>query len=161
MDLDLLVAGRTAPNHSWKNPVERFMSIINLGLQCVGIMRREGGAQFEQAIKNVNNVNAICEAVGDRYIDEVTSSVAPTVQLLNSITTRLELKGKPLSLFERADPNEMEAFWEILQQVDSSLERSDTSKSVLCSKPKLKEFFEHCCQTCHYSFCVKKCGSSD
>jgi len=38
LNLDLLVVGRTAPNHSWRNPVERLMSVINLGLQCVGMM---------------------------------------------------------------------------------------------------------------------------
>lgn len=38
LNLDLLVVGRTAPNHSWRNPVERIMSVINLGLQCVGMM---------------------------------------------------------------------------------------------------------------------------
>ena len=31
LNLDFLIACRTAPNHSWKNPVERLMSIINLG----------------------------------------------------------------------------------------------------------------------------------
>lgn len=36
LDLDVLIAARTAPNYSWANPVERIMSIINLGLQCVG-----------------------------------------------------------------------------------------------------------------------------
>ena len=29
-DLDMLCAVRTPPHHSWKNPVERIMSIINL-----------------------------------------------------------------------------------------------------------------------------------
>ena len=33
LDLDYLCAGRTAPYHSWKNPIECIMSIINLGLQ--------------------------------------------------------------------------------------------------------------------------------
>ena len=33
LDLDYLCAGRTAPYHSWRNPVERVMSILNLGLQ--------------------------------------------------------------------------------------------------------------------------------
>ena len=32
LNLDLLVVGRTAPHHSWRNPVERIMSVINLGL---------------------------------------------------------------------------------------------------------------------------------
>ena len=40
-DLDFLCACRTAPYHSWRNPAERVMSIVNLGLQCVGLMRKE------------------------------------------------------------------------------------------------------------------------
>ena len=32
LDLDFLCAARTAPLHSWRNPVERIMSILNLGL---------------------------------------------------------------------------------------------------------------------------------
>ena len=33
LDLDFLCACRTAPYHSWRNPVERLMSVVNLGLQ--------------------------------------------------------------------------------------------------------------------------------
>ena len=47
LDLDLLCAARTAPSHSWRNPVERVMSTLNLGLQCVGLMRKTGDAKFE------------------------------------------------------------------------------------------------------------------
>ena len=39
LDLDFLVAARTAPGHSWINPVERVMSILNLALQNVAIAR--------------------------------------------------------------------------------------------------------------------------
>ena len=38
LDLDLLCACRTAPFHSWRNPVERTMSILNLGFQSIGLM---------------------------------------------------------------------------------------------------------------------------
>ena len=31
-DLDYLCAVRTPPHHSWKNPVERIMSILNIAL---------------------------------------------------------------------------------------------------------------------------------
>ena len=41
--LDYLCAGRTAPYHSWRNPVERVMAILNLGLQCVGLARARNG----------------------------------------------------------------------------------------------------------------------
>ena len=59
LNLDILVAGRTAPHNSWRNPVERMMSIVNLGLQCVGIMRTKGSDEFEQAIKNANNLHQL------------------------------------------------------------------------------------------------------
>ena len=51
LDLDYLCAGRTAPYHSWRNPVERIMSILNLGLQCVGLARAEMPAEFEKEVK--------------------------------------------------------------------------------------------------------------
>ena len=38
LDLDYFVAVRTSPQHSWKNPIKRIMSILNLGLQSVGLM---------------------------------------------------------------------------------------------------------------------------
>ena len=50
LNLDRLVALRTAPGNSWANPVERIMSIINLGLQGVGVMRTAGSEQFEKSI---------------------------------------------------------------------------------------------------------------
>ena len=59
LNLDLLIARRTAPCHSWKNPVERIMSIVNLGLQCVGIMRKEGNTDFERSIKHANNLEQV------------------------------------------------------------------------------------------------------
>lgn len=54
MDLDVLIAARTAPNHSWANPVERIMSIVNLGLQCVGMMRQKSSEDYEATISMYN-----------------------------------------------------------------------------------------------------------
>lgn len=53
LDLDLLIAVRTPSGHSWKNPVERIMSILNLSLQCVGIMCNEMSEELEKIMKNV------------------------------------------------------------------------------------------------------------
>jgi hypothetical protein len=52
-DYDMLIAVCTAPHHSWVNPAERIMSILNLGLQNVAIMRNtmsdESEALFDKA----------------------------------------------------------------------------------------------------------------
>ena len=55
LDLDFLCACRTAPCHSWRNLVERIMSIVNLGIQCVGLMRKEIGEVSESLISKCNN----------------------------------------------------------------------------------------------------------
>ena len=50
-DLDMLVLARTPPGSSWKNPAERVMAVLNLGLQSVGVMRTEGSTAFESRMK--------------------------------------------------------------------------------------------------------------
>ena len=50
LDLDILIAAQTAPNHSWANPVKRIMSVINLGLQCVGMMRSWQSDEYEEKV---------------------------------------------------------------------------------------------------------------
>lgn len=54
LDLDFLSGVRTPPQHSWKNPVERIMSVINLALQGVGVMREE--VPHENELKRCNSL---------------------------------------------------------------------------------------------------------
>ena len=56
LDLDYLCAARTAPFHSWRNPVKRIMSVINLGLQCVGLARKEMSDDDEQLLDKAGNI---------------------------------------------------------------------------------------------------------
>ena len=160
LDLDFLVACRTAPNHSWKNPVERMMSIINLGFQCVGVMRSKGSDEFEATIQNCNSLKEL-RKVCDLSQGDVRKSLQPTIDVLKSILCRLDLKGEAFETYEAADDSEIESFWEILQQVDSTLTASDTTKKAIKNKTALLHFYNHCCRASHYSFQVKKCGQSD
>ena len=61
-DVDFLVASRTAPKHSWRNPVERLMSIIHLGFQSVGLMRTKRSDEFESKIHNRNSLEELRNA---------------------------------------------------------------------------------------------------
>lgn len=40
----------------------------------------------------------------------------------------------------------MDAFWEIINQVDQSLSREDTTKKAVKDKKDLQAFLNHCCQ---------------
>ena len=46
-DLDLLVAAGPAPMNSYRIPAERSMSLLNIVLQGVGMMRQEMSAEME------------------------------------------------------------------------------------------------------------------
>ena len=68
LDLDFLCAARTAPCHSWRNPAEHIMSIVNLGLQCVGLMQGQMSEEDEAAISNCSNISQLCQA-GEKKSD--------------------------------------------------------------------------------------------
>ena len=56
LNLDMLILARCAPGHSWINPCERVMSILNLGLQNVALARSESDTQTEDLIKKCNSM---------------------------------------------------------------------------------------------------------
>lgn len=47
LELDVLIAARTAPGHSWANPAERIMSLLNLAYQNVALYREEMNSSLE------------------------------------------------------------------------------------------------------------------
>ena len=98
LDLDFLCACRTAPAQSWKNPVERVMSILNLGLQSVGLMRKECTPSAEAVLKNCNSLQQIRSAVAGvpSLAGEIADSVEPVKLLITDLFQRLGLKGKKL-----------------------------------------------------------------
>ena len=51
-DFDMLIAMRTAPYNSWANPAERIISIYNLGLQNVALVRNEFSSEYEEILNN-------------------------------------------------------------------------------------------------------------
>jgi len=64
-NLDMLVAARTAPQNSYQNPVERIMSILNLGLQSIGFMLQKMPEEYKKLIKNLNSMREIMNAAAN------------------------------------------------------------------------------------------------
>ncbi len=60
------------------------MSILNLGIQCVGLMRAKGSDNFEASISNCNNLQQLRQATRTGE-EEVSKSLKPAVDLLHSI----------------------------------------------------------------------------
>ena len=59
LNLDMLVAARTAPGHSFVNPVERIMSLFNIALYSVALERSKMSEQFESVLRRCNSMSEI------------------------------------------------------------------------------------------------------
>ena len=163
LDLDFLCAARTAPSHSWCNPVEHIISTLNLGLQSVGLMCEKMDDDFEGEAMKCNSLASLCDAA-KRFPDfksTALDSVAHVKSLLVMLLERLELKGKKFSAFSAASEADVDSMWDEDFAIDSSLEKDESlTKKNLSLKYNLVAFLNHCCICHHYSFQIKKCRSS-
>ena len=159
-DLDMVVAVRTPPYHSWRNPVERIMSILNLALQSVGLMRVNMDHQFEEKMSKCSSMEDVRRQaeVSPGFKDAFVDSIEPVKVLLQSLFGRLELKGERFLCFNSADSVSMDTLWNELLLIDSTLTQGLTKKACVSKHPKLEHFLRTHCQVRHYSFVVKKCG---
>jgi len=160
-NLDFLCAARTTPAHSWRNPVERVMSTLNLGLQCVGLMRKEMEPKYKDEAAKCNSL-ATLQNTAERvegFDTAIVDSISPVKCLLVKLLERLELKGKKFLSYTTASDTEIGELWSKVLEVDSTLEREvSVTKKLLPTKLGLVAFLEHCCIARHYSFQIKKCG---
>ena len=121
-DFDFLCACRTAPFHSWRNPAERVMSIVNLGLQCVGLMRKEMNEVDEAAISTCNSISQLTNLSlkKDEIVQTVLDSIESVKDLLSSIFRRLELHDQNFLMYPSASEEEIIEMWSVLKSIDPS-----------------------------------------
>jgi hypothetical protein len=114
-NFDLLIALRTAPYHSWANPAERIMSIINLGLQEVAIMRDMMSEDLEEIFKKADTLEEI-RIAADKNIDlknGLCNCISNIQQLLHSRTERLVLHENPFRHYDPADSQNIDEFFKV------------------------------------------------
>ena len=104
------------------------MSILNLDLQLVGLMRQKMEQKFEDLIKGCNSMKAIYKAATKepRLKRELKQSLQLTIDLVNSIFQRQSLKDKPFNTFETVTEQEIDNLWELILQLDSNLNKDTT-----------------------------------
>lgn len=86
----LFMCWQNCPFHSWRNPIERFMSILNLGLQCVGLECANMPEEFEVEVTKCNTLDNLRNWLKGKEL-EVQDSLSPVIILLSTIFTRLKL----------------------------------------------------------------------
>lgn len=110
LDLDMLVAIRTAPNHSWMNPAERCMSLLNLALQHVALERNEMEEKFEKAIKHKSSLGAIrnMSKYKEGFEAAFKESIGTVIEKVNNRFSRMKLKGENITVYKGANKGEIE-----------------------------------------------------
>jgi hypothetical protein len=71
LDLDTMVVMRTAPTQSWGNPVERVMSVLNLGLQGVALARQDMAEVYEKDFKKCNSMSSVRKVAEAHNVGDV------------------------------------------------------------------------------------------
>ncbi len=139
------------------------MSLLNIGLQAVGIMREKQSDQFEAILKSANSTEDIRKIAtkADNFKEEFISSLLPPIELIKSTFSGLELKGVPVKSLEAASEEDIERLFAKIITVDSSVQKSDTQKRDLSKRKKLQEYLDRHCVCRHYYFSIRKCGSTD
>jgi hypothetical protein len=156
LDLDVVIAGRTAPGHSWANPAERIMSLLNIAYQNVALSREEMSSHNEQIVKSCNTMSDLRKkAEKEPNIKEAwTNSLSEMVGLLNSRTERIRLKGKSFLCHEPANDQEIVDFEEQVKTiVDEGITLGKYTKADL-KKERYETFMRLHCVERNYTFQV-------
>ena len=119
----MLIAVRTPPKNSWKNPPERAMSILNQGLQCIWLMHQKCAEHIEDELKNASTMKEIrALAENDPEIKTaLLNSVAPVKDLMNEIFRRLNIKGQFFKTFDGATDDEIINLFSDLMKIDGTV----------------------------------------
>ena len=139
------------------------MSVLNLGAQAVGLMRSstdiEGVLQNCSGLKTIRKLNE--ENPGLEVKEKVLASVQPCKDLLSEMFSRMTYSGIPLQMFQAASLESIDNLWSNMNNIDTNLSRSDTTRVVVQNKAEFQEFYKKHCLDRHYMFSVKKCTETE
>jgi hypothetical protein len=136
------------------------MSVINLGLQCIGLAHQQMSSEFEKEVEKCNTLSELRKCLKG-HESLVQNSLSPVKALLSSIFTCLKLHDEYVCIFCSACLDEISNFWSTLLILDSTLNMEGTfTKETIKKYLKVLKFIDHCCQESHYVFDILKCGES-
>jgi len=114
-NFDFLASVRTAPYHSWMNPAERVMSILNLTLQGVSLQRYFMDDILENIFNGKNTLKEIRKAAQENKILglQLRNSIKSVQELLFERTKRLSLNEKSFQIYNPTSLISIDEMFEI------------------------------------------------
>jgi hypothetical protein len=117
------------------------MSILNLGMQSIGLMRSEMSDDLENLMKKCNSMEEIrtCSNNEPQLKNELIDSLQVPIDLMEGIFERLLLKDESFSTYTSATEEEIKSLWESLLEIEDSLDMDDRTKKDI--KDKVSMFY--------------------
>ncbi|CAB5355433.1 unnamed protein product [Rhizophagus irregularis] len=86
--------------------------------------------KFEEIMKYCNSMDDIQNKAEEepQLKKQLLNSLQPTLELMENLIKRLELKGEPFGTFKAAFDEEMTTLWNLLLSIDNLLTMEDNSK---------------------------------
>ena len=162
-NLDMLVLCRCAPGHSWRNPAERVMSILNLGLQNCSLEREKVNEDDEKLLKKCGSMSEIRQmAMKEPHLKESYQESVEKVQAtIQKRFRRLKLKDEPIVTADPVKDDEIDLFKRHLRELFADL---DLEKLQKVHTEKVKSYVtwkEKHCRERQYSFQIRKCPDAE
>ena len=129
-DLDMVILAICAPGHSWRNPAERVMSILNLGLQNCSLERESSGDELEKKLRSHSSMQAVRDAAVKQpeLKDAWVESIEPVQATLRNRFQRLKLKDTPFQTFDPVVAGDMDILQRHLRELFPQLDLSKLQK---------------------------------
>ena len=160
LDLDMYIAGRTAPSQSYANPAERIMSSLNLALQNVSLQRPAMEVGYEKAMKSLSTIQKVrtkAERLPD-FKEALSGSVSKVLDLLEERFSRLRWKGEQFTINQPSSDEDIRELSEILHVISDDLNTS-TSRKDAEKMERYRDFLSRHCRSRTYTFQVSTCIS--
>ena len=159
LNLDMLILARCAPGQSWRNPAERIMSLLNLGLQNCALQRESCDDAMEKLLKKCGSMSDIrIEAAKKPELrDAFQQSIEPVQSLIRNRFARLKLKDEAVSVSDPVSDLEIDTLKRHLRELFPDLDLGKLVKSHTDKVDSYKTWKEKHCRERQYIFQIRKC----
>ena len=164
LDVDMVIALRTAPYNSWMNLAERVMPVLNLALQHCALKREAMSDDNEKKMKNKSSLSAVRNWASEdpEFKIAFSKSMEAVIETVNSRFERMELKGNALKASKGQSDEDIEELLQpikLMTECDTLTARS-SSKDVRAQK-ELMHFMTTHSKSTSYCFQIMRCRSNE
>lgn len=159
LNFDMIILGRCAPGHSYINPAERIMSILNIGLQNVALAREASTDENETHFKKCNSMNGLRDQV-NKYPELKQAwleSVEPLQSLIRNRFLRLSLKDEAFTAIDPLNDLDIDIFKRHLRELFPDLDIEKLVKAQTSKCLAYTTWVEKHCRLRHYTYQIRKC----